>query len=131
MIGIDTNVLVRLLTADDEGQGERARRAIGGSEDAGEPVLVNDVVLVETMWTMARHYKTPRAQLLDIARGILDTKVFAFENRVQLEEAVDLFEHSSADFSDCLIVAKNLAFGCRATLTFDAACLKLPSAQSL
>ena len=131
MIAIDTNVLLRLLAADDVAQGERARVAVARAEASGEPVLVNDVVLAETMWTMARYYKRPRRELIDLAHGLLDATAFAFERRAQLEEAVHLFEHSAADFSDCLIVAKNKGAGCRATLTFDAECLKLPSAAPL
>ncbi len=125
MIAVDTNVLLRVLTQDDPAQSERAAGLITGAEAAGEPILVNDVVLVETMWTMSRRYKAPRAQLLDIARGLLDTPSFAFEQRANVEQAVSLFERSGADFSDCLIVAKNGAAGCRFTMTFDAECAKL------
>jgi len=56
---------------------------------------------------------------------------FEFENRGCLENTLRLFEQSSADFSDCLIVAKNAAAGCRSTLTFDAECIKLPTAQAV
>ncbi len=125
MIAVDTNVLLRVLTQDDPAQTERAASLMTGAEAAGEPILVNDVVLVETMWTMSRRYQAPRAQLLDIARSLLDTPSFAFERRGNVERAVSLFERSDADFSDCLIVAKNAAAGCRFTTTFDAECAKL------
>lgn len=130
MIGIDTNVLIRLLAADDAAQGERALAAMDRAEASGEPVRLDDVVLAETMWTMARQYKRSRAQLIELAHGLLDTTVFAFERRAQLEEAVHLFEHSRAEFSDCLIVARNKAAGCRTTLTFDSDCARLPDATA-
>lgn len=131
MIGIDTNVLVRMLVPDDRAQTDQARHAIVEAEDAREPILINDVVLAETMWTMQRRYKAPRGELLDIAKGLLDATAFAFEERADFEEAVRLFEQSAADFSDCLIVAKNKSAGCRITLTFDAQCAKLPSATGV
>jgi len=131
VIALDTNVLLRVLTDDDATQTRRAAEAIARAEASGEAILVNDVVLAETMWTMARRYKAPRAQLVEIARGLLDTASFEFERRSQFEEAVRLFEGSSADFSDCLIVAKNNASGCSATLTFDAECSKLPQARGV
>jgi predicted nucleic-acid-binding protein len=131
MIALDTNVLVRLLADDDARQCERARAAVAAAEASGETVRINDVVLAETMWTMAKRYKTPKSMLVQITRGLLDSGTFEFENRGCLENTLRLFEQSSADFSDCLIVAKNAAAGCRSTLTFDAECIKLPTAQAV
>jgi predicted nucleic-acid-binding protein len=131
MIALDTNVLVRMLADDDLRQCARARAAVAAAEANGEAVRINDVVLAETMWTMAKRHKTPRSMLVDIARGLLDSETFEFESRRCLEETLRLFEQSSADFSDCLIVAKNAAAGCRSTLTFDAECIKLPTAQAV
>ncbi|HFE38753.1 MAG TPA: PIN domain-containing protein, partial [Gammaproteobacteria bacterium] len=48
MIAIDTNVLLRYLLWDDKPQAAKADRLINGTE----PVLVTDVVLVETLWTL-------------------------------------------------------------------------------
>jgi predicted nucleic-acid-binding protein len=131
VIGLDTNVLVRLLADDDARQCARARAAVAEAEANGVTVRINDVVLAETMWTMARRYRTPKSMLVKIARGLLDSGAFEFENRRCLEETLRLFEQSSADFADCLIVAKNAAAGCRSTLTFDAECIKLPTAQAV
>ena len=128
MIALDTNVLVRLLTDDDVRQSARARAVVSKAEADRESVLINDVVLAETMWTMARYYKLPRSKLAEIGRGLLDSGVFEFDNRACLEETMRLLASSSADFADCLIVARNAAAGCRSTLTFDAACAKLPTA---
>ncbi len=131
MIALDSNVLVRLLADDDVRQCARARAAVAAAEAQGERVHVNDVVLAETMWTMSRRYKTPKSKIVEIVRGLLDSGTFEFERRDCLEQTLRLFERSSADFSDCLIVAKNVAAGCTSTLTFDAACIKLPTAQAV
>ncbi len=131
MIGIDTNVLVRLLVQDDAEQSERAQRAVTRAEDAGEAIRIHDVVLAETLWTLARRYKSTRAQLAQTTRALLDAAAFDFERRAEVEHALALFEQSAADFSDCLIFARNAAAGCRATLTFDRDCRVLPAAQAL
>ena len=131
MIALDSNVLIRLLADDDARQCARARAAVAAAEENGEAVLINDVVLAETMWTMAKRFKTPKSKLVEIVRGLLDSGTFVFESRACFEETLRLFEWSSADFSDCLIVAKNAAAGCRSTLTFDAECIKLPTAQAV
>jgi predicted nucleic-acid-binding protein len=48
MLGLDTNVLVRLLVRDDEEQFERAQRLIRREAHAGTPVFVGHLVLLET-----------------------------------------------------------------------------------
>jgi len=49
MLGVDTNVLVRYLTRDDQPRYEKARRLIDREVTKGDPVLVSLVVLLETI----------------------------------------------------------------------------------
>ena len=56
MIGIDTNILVRLLTDDDPAQAEAVRRLLTPLDTVAESVVINDIVLVETLWTLHRLY---------------------------------------------------------------------------
>lgn len=68
MIAIDTNVLLRDLLRDDEAQAERAHRIVEG----GERILITDVVLAETTWTLAgRRYRASRANLIDLVNHLL------------------------------------------------------------
>ena len=54
MIAIDTNVLLRYLLADDAVQHNKAALKIKSSQ----PVLITDIVLVETVWTLTgQRYK--------------------------------------------------------------------------
>ena len=121
MIGIDTNVLLRLLLDDDPSQVRRARHAASSAEAAGHPVFVNDVVLTEAVWTLGSRYEATKSEVIETLRSLLDNARLAFENRSVLSEAVSAFESSSAGFADCLIIAKNAAAGCSHTATFDRA----------
>lgn len=57
MIAVDTNVLLRRLLDDDVVQTERARRLVEGARE----VLITDVVLAETIWTLkGKRYKARR-----------------------------------------------------------------------
>lgn len=130
MIALDTHAFVRLFVEDGTEPARRARRAVQRVQAEGDSVLVNDVVLAEAMWTLARSYKVTRLELARTVEAVFEAPVFAFESRVVLERAIGLFRSSAADFSDCLIVAKNEALGCDATLTFDRAAATLPSTQA-
>jgi predicted nucleic-acid-binding protein len=50
LIAIDTNVLLRYLLWDEEALAAKANLLINGSQ----PVLITDIVLVETVWTAYR-----------------------------------------------------------------------------
>jgi predicted nucleic-acid-binding protein len=57
---------------------------------------------------------------------LLDAAEICFEDECTLEEALFAWDDSSADFADCVIGAKHLRRGCRATASFDAKAIKLP-----
>ncbi|CAN5815374.1 hypothetical protein BH11PSE8_BH11PSE8_23590 [soil metagenome] len=131
MIGIDTDVLLRLLLDDDPSQVRRARHEASSAEAAGEPLMINDVVVVEAVWTLGSRYDATKSELIETLRSLLDNARLAFENRSVLTEAVNGFESSSAGFADCLIVAKNAAAGCLHTVTFDRALRRFEHAKIL
>ena len=56
MLGIDTNVLVRLLVEDDAEQTRRARGFVARAFEQGDPVVVSLLVLIETEWVLRSRY---------------------------------------------------------------------------
>ena len=125
MLGVDTNVLVRYLTRDDQPQYEKARRLIDRGTSKGEPVLLSLLVLLETEWVLRSQYNLAKPEILAAFSALLDTADLAFEDEPSIESAVYSWKDSAADFSDCLIEAHNRRLGCRATATFDGRALKL------
>jgi predicted nucleic-acid-binding protein len=55
-LAIDTNVLVRYLTADVPGQAAASTRIMEG----GDNIVISSVVLCETVWVPRRPYKYER-----------------------------------------------------------------------
>ena len=50
MKAIDTNVLVRYLVQDDPRQGRKAADYIAAAAEAGDQILIGNIVLCETVW---------------------------------------------------------------------------------
>ncbi len=125
MIGIDTNVLVRYLVRDDQAQFEKARRLINRESNSGEAVLVSLVVLTETEWVLRSRYALPKADIVSAFSALLDAADVSFEDEPSVEQAIYAWKDSTAEFTDCLIVARNRRLGCPATATFDGKALKL------
>lgn len=128
MIGIDTNVLIRYLTRDDEPQFEIACKLIQGAE---QPVMLSLLALLEAEWVLRSCYKFAKPDIAAVFTSLLETRETAFEDEQTLEEALHSWKNSHADFADCLIVAKSRRLGCASVATFDTKAGKLPGAVLL
>jgi len=131
MLGLDTNVVVRLVVTDDAGQTRRARRLIEQSLSRDEPVLISLPVLLETEWVLRSRYGFDREAVLGIFRSLLEARELSFEDEPALEEALFHWKDIPCGFSDCLITAHNRQMGCRATATFDGKAARLPGAVAV
>lgn len=129
MIGIDTNILLRLWLDDDPAQGKRIDALL--SEHGGEPgaLFVTDVVLVEAIWTLRSAFDQDKAAQLVAVRSLLEESSFAFEDREAVARAVVLFDQATCGFADCLVVARHARQGCEFTATFDRGMRKLPGVK--
>ncbi|MEQ1557488.1 MAG: type II toxin-antitoxin system VapC family toxin [Methyloglobulus sp.] len=121
MIGLDTNVLVRLLTADDENQLEAATRMMTPFEGIAHSFYINDMVLVELVWVLRRLYGFAREDCLLAIQALLNSDAYAFEDRARLAVILNLCKEQEHDFADAMIVFKNTAASCEYTATFDKA----------
>lgn len=119
MLGIDTNVLVRLLVRDDPAQFACAFDLIKQELVRGQPVLINHLVLLETVWVLQSRYKLDKARLTAMLSSLLDADDVRLEDEASVESALFLWKNASAGFADCLITSKNQRLGCSATATFD------------
>jgi predicted nucleic-acid-binding protein len=131
MLGIDTNVVIRLIISDDEEQTRRARKLVEQALDHDEAVLVSLMVMLESEWVLRSRYGCNREILISMFRALLEARELSFEDEPALEEALYHWKDSVCGFSDCLITAHNRRLGCRATATFDAKATRLPGTVSL
>jgi predicted nucleic-acid-binding protein len=121
MIAVDTNVLVRLIVADDAKQAALARHLIEEAISDGTTCYVSTPVVCELEWVLVSCYRVPRTEIAAVIKRLLDSAVFAFEDRKALLQALAAYQQSRAGFADHLIGAKAQAFGATTTWTFDRA----------
>ena len=131
MIGIDTNILLRLWLNDDAAQNRRIDSLLAEHGSAPGSLLVTDVVLAEAVWTLRSAFDQDKAAQLVAVRSLLDEAAFAFEDREAVVQAAEMFERGSCGFSDCLVVAQHARRGCDFTATFDRGMRKLPGTRLL
>ena len=131
MIGIDTNILLRLWLNDDPAQSKRIDQLLADHGGLPGSLLVTDVVLVEAVWTLKSAFEQDKPAQLMAVRSLLEETAFAFEDREAVAAALTLFESGSCGFADCLVVAKHARHGCDFTATFDRGMRKLPGVKLL
>ncbi len=119
MIAVDTKVLLRLLVNDDPVQAAKARQLVDARAGDDSSIWVSDTVLVELVWTLSRAYGRPRADLLTALRALASHATLMIESADAVRAAIEVFERSPADFSDCLLSEKARRAGCDRLVTFD------------
>lgn len=119
MIGFDTNLLVRLLVRDDPGQAAKVDALVQKCLDTDETILLNGIVLCETVWVLESAYGHSRSVVGEVLEKILLTRQLEVEDRDAVWRALGRFRKGQADFADYFLGERNSALGCHRTATFD------------
>jgi predicted nucleic-acid-binding protein len=106
-------------------------------------VLVTDVVLVETVWTLkGKKYQLAKDEIASVILALFEEPNLRFENGAAVWMALSDYRDArpvkgkTADFPDALILNKAKAFAAagqqtfRGLYTFDTAAQALPGAKS-
>lgn len=119
MDGVDTNVLVRILTQDDPDQAARAGELIRSAERAGDRLRVSAIVLCEVVWVLRSAYGYPKDDVVRALRLLLSTSGLAVEDADEARAAVAEYAAGGGDFADYYLGRRNLSAGCGTTFTLD------------
>jgi predicted nucleic-acid-binding protein len=125
MIGLDTNILVRLLVEDDAAQTERARHFVARYCTPESPGFINCVVLAEFVWVLSSIYRFGRREIAGAIEILLAGRDRVIEHREEVQRALVEYNTSGIGFTDAMIARINLVQGCEATATLDRNATKL------
>ncbi len=130
MIGLDTNILVRLFADDHPKQREAAVNLLEGLAADGKAV-VNLIVVVELVWTLQRAYGFDRRSTEIALERLTHHPKVDLPHRDLVREAVHRSREDGDPIADTLIALWNLSIGCRTTLTFDKEAARMKGFQIL
>lgn len=126
MNAIDTNVLVRYITSDDDAQFTKAVEFI----ESGEPKLVNPIVLAELSWVLRSVYELDREAIAETLRMIGSCGYFLYKRPRPVKAAIECYA-DGYDLADALISSINTDDGATTTFTFDKKAGKLTGYELL
>jgi predicted nucleic-acid-binding protein len=101
VIALDTNVIVRLVTADDPGQLQAARAVF----EAGD-LWVGKTVFLETEWVLRYSYELRRPAIREVFRKLLGYPQLQVEDRSAVLRALTLYSQG-LHFGDALHLASS------------------------
>lgn len=131
MPGLDTNVLVRWLLADDDEQTDQAQRLLASAHTSQTALFVPTTVVMELEWVLRSRYRFDKSSVLSALNALLETRELEFQAEAALEQALHLYRQGTADFADCLHAGLCGAAGQSPLLTFDKKAARLPCIELL
>jgi predicted nucleic-acid-binding protein len=118
VIGIDTNLLIRLAIQDDPIQCAKVELFLAGLSRQ-EVGFISLVSLIESVWVLAKVYNRSKPDIAEFVQRLLDAPELTLEGAEAVSQALQRFKSSTAGFADCLIERSGALAGCRETVTFD------------
>ena len=126
MHSVDTNVLLRLITRDDQAQVSAAEAFITRS------AWVSHLVLVETTWVLSSVYDIDPKGIATAVDMLLNHKALTLQDSDVVAAALSRFRKKpSLGFSDCMVLEVARKAGHLPLGTFDNALSKLEGAHAL
>jgi predicted nucleic-acid-binding protein len=118
MIGVDTNVLVRVAVADSPAQTAAAHKFLS-ARTADDPAFVSTVVLAELAWVLDHAYGFTHQMLHEVFDWVMESANIAIERPDLVERAISHARTARAGIADCIISALAAEAGATRTVTFD------------
>jgi predicted nucleic-acid-binding protein len=126
MRAIDTNVLVRLITRDDEKQTAVAEEFV----TAG--AWVPHLVLVEAIWVLTTVYELSKDKIVTAVQMLMNHADLTLQDSDVVAAALARYRGRSApEFSDCMVIEVSRKAGHLPLGTFDRALGALEGGQRL
>ncbi len=101
ILSVDTNILVRLLVADDNAQASRARELFEGNQ-----ILIVTTVILETEWVLRSAYGFDRQQIGDGFARLFGLPQVRHSQMQIIRAALDGYK-AGQDFADALHLASS------------------------
>jgi predicted nucleic-acid-binding protein len=122
-ITVDTNVLVRAITGDDQSQSKVAQLELAKAD----VVALALPALCELVWVLSQGYKVPFADIVEAIRRLINAGNVVV-NRPAVEAGLSLLE-AGGDFADAVIAYEGSWLGAEIFVSFDGKAVKLMEAR--
>ena len=115
----DTNLFVRYLVNDIPSQIDKVEQLFDRAEKGEVRLVTGPPVFFEMAWTLKSFYNMGRKGIYECLSSILGLPGLEITELDILEEALELYCHTSSDFSDAYVAVLSQKAGADALATFN------------
>lgn len=130
-VGLDTSVVVRLLTGSPEDQAATALEWLRGQQSIGVEATVSDLVICETYFALQHHFRVPKSEALAKLAAFLASGDVRPDGVVAAVLTAPGLATANPGFVDRVIHAQYLRAGANAITTFERASARLEGVHVL
>jgi predicted nucleic-acid-binding protein len=104
---LDTNVIIRLLTADDKIKQEKAAKLFEKIKEGKITAFIHDVIFAEIVFVLVskKLYGLSKHKIQALLLPIVNLANTKFNSKKKIKRALELFVKCDIDFEDALIAA--------------------------
>lgn len=119
MKAIDTNILIRFLTGDDERQTKKVYSLFKNAEVEKKELFIPLLVVLEMVWVLESVYEVSRSEIVSAIGDLLLMPVLKFAQQSTIQQWINSAKGNRYDLSDLLIAHSAKINGCESVITFD------------
>jgi predicted nucleic acid-binding protein len=116
---VDANVFLRYFTGDDPDKSEAARALLERVERGVEKVTTDVLVVFETVFTLQRTYKVPKARIREMVGDVLALPGIQLHGKRRCLDALDLYADQNVSFVDAYLAVAMQARGLSEIYSWD------------
>lgn len=130
---VDTNIIVRLLARDDPIKMARCRALFERAARGELELVTSESVILEVVQVLSspRLYRMARADLAAVLRPLIEIKGLRLDHKRSVLRALDLYESTKLDFTDCLAIEHARRAGLRGIYSYDQGFDRVPGVRRL
>jgi len=102
---LDTNLLIRYFTRDDEEKAQKVLDLLKRVERNEERVITSSLVIFETVFTLQSFYKVPREKIKELVSPILELRGLKLLDKEIYQLALDIYVKKNISFADAFSAA--------------------------
>lgn len=122
---VDTNILIRHLTADPPDMAARATAYLTNENE----LLLTDLVAAETVYVLESFYEAPREQVAEAVRSLIAFESIVCVDPPLLLRAAEVYETYRIDFADAYLVSCAESTGVGQVASFDRSLDRVPTVE--
>ena len=116
---LDTNIFIRYLVNDIPDQVDKVEDLFDRAERGEIRLVTGPPVFFEIAWTLKSFYNMNRKRIYGCLRGIIGLQGLEIIDLKIIEEALEIYNQTSADFNDAYIAILSQKNGADSIATFN------------